>query len=143
MITRLIYFSENHTNNGLNDIREILKSARRNNNNHKISGILYHNENFFMQVLEGNREDVSFLFQKITNDSRHENIVIVSVDEAEDRIFKDWGMLYVNESAIPEEELITYLKGSKFNPNTMPSDQLKQMALGIKSKYASSLDEVE
>ena len=40
-------------------------------------------------------------------------------------------------------ELITYLKGSKFNPNTMPSDQLKQMALGIKSKYASSLDEVE
>ena len=63
MITRLIYFSENCITNGLNDIRQILKSAIKNNNNHKISGILYHNENYFVQVLEGGREEVNLLFQ--------------------------------------------------------------------------------
>ena len=76
-------------------------------------------------------------------DNRHKNVVIVSVDEAEERTFKDWGMLYVNEATIPAEELKAYLKDGKFNPKTMTSEQIKQMALGIKSKYASSVDETE
>ena len=48
MITRLIYFSENCLNKGLTDIRQILKSAFKNNNNLQISGILYHNEFYFL-----------------------------------------------------------------------------------------------
>ena len=97
MITRLIYFSENLINNGLNDIRSILKTAMQNNNSHQISGILYHNEFFFLQVLEGDREAVNQVFQKNSADGRHKNIVIISVDEATERTFKDWGMLYVDE----------------------------------------------
>jgi hypothetical protein len=143
MITRLIYFSENCITNGLSDIRQIVRSAIKNNSKHKISGILYHNEHFFLQVLEGGREEVNFMFQNIIADTRHKNVIVISVDEVEERTFKDWGMLYVDETTIPTEELKTYFIDSTFNPKTMSSHQLKQMALGIKTKYASSIDETE
>lgn len=58
-----------------------------------ITGCLVHQDGYFMQMLEGKKEALFALFDKIKDDPRHRSVRIVIDGLAHRRIFAGWGMV--------------------------------------------------
>jgi hypothetical protein len=129
MLTRLIYFSENDPTVSIDTIRAILKTANEYNKTNHITGLLYHNEQFFLQVLEGDRTEISKLYAKVASDDRHKNVTLVSVEGINERKFDGWNMMYINEVNVESSSIAKFLPGRTFNPKIMTNDNLKAFAL--------------
>ncbi|NJW51937.1 BLUF domain-containing protein [Salinimicrobium oceani] len=58
-------------------IEQILKESSINNNRDRITGILLFSNGNFFQVLEGKKEKVEQLYQRIARDPRHYNLICI------------------------------------------------------------------
>ncbi len=74
------------------ELEHILKSARLNNEQAGITGLLLYAEGNFLQILEGQKEDVEILFDQIKKDRRHGGIIRLMALESSQRHFPDWSM---------------------------------------------------
>ena len=81
---------------------EILKTARDNNHQRNITGMLLFHEGSFIQVLEGNAEEVEALYEMISQDPRHKDANVVLKTEVEERAFDQWSMGYKRASTIDD-----------------------------------------
>jgi hypothetical protein len=54
--------------------------------------VLVATETHFLQVLEGEFEALNATFERISRDTRHHEIQLISFGEIEERRFGDWGM---------------------------------------------------
>ena len=90
-MTQLIYASRPF---GFDDARlnAILESARRNNLRTGVTGALICRADVYLQLLEGPRDCVTTLFQRISNDDRHLDVMLVSVEDVPARLFPGWAM---------------------------------------------------
>lgn len=88
---RILYVSKAENISRI-QLDEIVNKSRINNLLEGISGLLICKEGYFMQLLEGRKETVEKLFQKISKDSRHMNVEIVAEGETEERMFSRWSM---------------------------------------------------
>lgn len=79
---------------GKDEIKKILNKARVFNSSQAISGILLFRSEIFIQLLEGDKEKVKALYEKIKQDPRHSNVTDIAVIEGGTRIFTDWDMAY-------------------------------------------------
>ncbi|NOT84128.1 MAG: BLUF domain-containing protein [Methylococcaceae bacterium] len=70
----------------------LLKKARDNNERLDITGMLLYRDGFFMQVLEGDLDDIEELFDVIADDSRHSDIIVVYKKPIKQRSFAKWTM---------------------------------------------------
>ncbi|MEO1525105.1 MAG: BLUF domain-containing protein [Planctomycetota bacterium] len=94
---RLYYLSKAAEGIGEEDIQEILATSRRNNIVSGVTGLLIVKEGWFAQALEGRREYVDPLYNKICWDARHTETEILSREDGVDsRIFPSWSMGYRN-----------------------------------------------
>lgn len=89
---RIIYLSSAVTKLSDEEISSLLIQSRKHNTEYNITGVLVYIEGDFIQVLEGKKETILFLFEKIKNDSRHKGIICVFNDSIKERQFKDWSM---------------------------------------------------
>ena len=89
---RLIYFSRATRDMSLQDIQDILGTARENNGNLNICGMLCYEQQYFLQALEGDREAVNELYLDIADDPRHDEAVIIAYEEITAPSFKEWNM---------------------------------------------------
>lgn len=99
MIIRLCYASKRHesANDLIEDLNDILNTAREFNSKNSVYGVLYYANNHYFQCLEGEKSTILELFESIKNDSRHCNIVEFKVIEIEKINFKSWAMKYVQK----------------------------------------------
>lgn len=98
----LIYSSKANIPWSESQIRALLEKSVANNKKRNITGVLIYLKDRFIQVLEGKKEDVKFIYDKIKKDPRHSKIVLLLKGEIEDRNFKDWNMGF---KALDEDEL--------------------------------------
>ncbi len=75
---------------------ELLQAARRKNTGRNITGMLLFKEDTFLQILEGEKEDVESLFNIIKNDQRHEKIIKIFKHKPGFREFENWSMGFHN-----------------------------------------------
>ena len=100
-LVRIVYASTatnpaSPTDTGIqHDVGRILMQSRKNNREKQIGGVLYFNNNYFFQCLEGDSAAVNALFNKISQDPRHTDVRSLSVKPVEKRQFADWSMKYV------------------------------------------------
>jgi hypothetical protein len=88
----LIYVSkatQTMSGKALNDLQ---KQSRSFNRSSGLSGCLVYQDGYFMQMLEGKRETVLALMDKVRTDPRHKDVRIVIEGPARRRVFQDWGM---------------------------------------------------
>lgn len=121
---RLLYYSQATSEMSLSDMKTILDTARTNNGTHKICGMLCYDNNYFLQVLEGNAEEVTDLFIKIAADERHHSVVIVGVQTIDEPVFPEWDMGYAGNS----EYLDTVMKKLELDSFLPPELSFKQAA---------------
>jgi hypothetical protein len=84
---------------------EILKAARRSNEDVEITGLLLHREDSFFQVLEGEEDAVRQVFEKIQRDPRHERVKVLFEGPIEAREFADWRMGFLDLNGVDVKNL--------------------------------------
>lgn len=74
------------------ELLQILNVARRNNAKRGISGMLLYCGDSFIQVLEGEEQELESLFKTIKKDPRHANVTILEKKQITERKFSEWSM---------------------------------------------------
>jgi len=121
-LVRLLYYSRASREMSLADLKDILGTARENNNSIDVSGMLCYDKRYFLQALEGERETVNELYLDISDDARHDEVVIISYKEVPELVFPQWQMGYAGSSA-QFTELLKELGQANFTPSEMTEDQ--------------------
>ena len=78
------------------DLLSLLSQSRAKNSSLNITGLLLYGDGIFIQILEGNKEDVMNLYTDINDDPRHINIVTIYQKQIIARAFPDWAMGFKN-----------------------------------------------
>jgi len=94
MYSRVIYSSQVAEGLSVDDIEEILETARRNNGQSDITGLMILAADSFIQLLEGPRKNIDALLSKIRSDDRHVKMEVLTRDEVDNRAFSQWAMAY-------------------------------------------------
>jgi Sensors of blue-light using FAD len=116
MLVRLLYASRaaDPAPDGL--IEAIVQQARRNNPELGITGVLCHGGDSFLQVLEGGREPVNALYNRIVCDRRHRQVTLLNYEEIVERRFAGWTMGQVNLSKVNSSTLLKYSERALVDP---------------------------
>jgi hypothetical protein len=122
-LVRLIYASRFARKVGPNDVQAVLAEARTHNEEHAITGVLCYDWHFFLQCLEGSREEVNRLYVKISADERHKDVTILEFEDINERLFPAWSMAYVRIAELTEPILLKYTAKKKFDPYDMSGKQ--------------------
>ncbi len=74
------------------ELVELLTRSRASNARREVSGLLLYHEGSFLQVLEGERSVVEALFDKIGEDPRHTDKLLLFRRDGVERCFDEWTM---------------------------------------------------
>ena len=87
-------------------VREIAIEASQTNRKLGVTGMAVGNS--FLQVLEGRKEVVETLLDKIGKDSRHTDVRVLYQGALPDRLFGQWSMgcQQSNRNAVPSEAIL-------------------------------------
>lgn len=91
------------------DLTFLLQQARANNARLGITGLLLYGNGSFVQVLEGEEEDVRQVYDKIQVDFRHTRVHTLSDGPIPARTFKDWTMGFQPLSGADFERISGYI----------------------------------
>lgn len=94
MIFQITYSSVAKPGLSIKEIEEIITQANQYNTAHDITGCLLYNKGYFLQILEGEKQLVMSLINKIRLDDRHDHFMILSEGQTKFRTFKEWAMAY-------------------------------------------------
>lgn len=128
-LVRLVYASRATDQMQTNDIVAILESAKRNNSKLGVTGMLIFNSSYFLQCLEGPRMAVNHIYQKIANDRRHAQPVLLDYREISERRFHQWTMGYIGEDKFLADHLMRFSGSDQFNPFEMSGESAHSLLL--------------
>ena len=116
MLVRLLYASRAVEPLGAERIEDILSASRKGNPPLGITGLLCHSGDIFMQVLEGGRDAVSALYNRIAQDPRHRDVIVLQYEEITERRFAGWTMGPVNLNRVNPSILLKYSERPVLDP---------------------------
>jgi hypothetical protein len=118
MLVRLLYAS--HAADGIDNdaVAAILKRSKEHNAQVGVTGVLCFcaSSRTFMQVLEGGRNAVSKLYNRIAQDARHSDVALLSYEEIGERSFASWAMGQVHMSRLNPSLVLKYSEGTRLDP---------------------------
>lgn len=118
MLVRLLYAS--HAVDAIDPkmLDSLLEQSRAYNLEHGITGVLCSCEtgNGFLQVLEGGRDEVNRLYNRIVCDPRHTDVVLLDYGEISERRFANWRMARIDLSRINPSALLRYSEHPALDP---------------------------
>lgn len=119
-------------------LKEMLVNFWTNNEANGITGMMLFSDGSFLQVLEGEDDQVDALVKKIKKDSRHHSLVQIAEESISERSFGKWSMSFKALSPEEFEDLRGYI--NPWDPDflaALPADQ-QHPALGILKAFAQN-----
>lgn len=124
-VQMLVYYSEAtfdfSTENVLAEVGSIMRASRKNNPRDDLTGALFLDQSYFLQVLEGGREQVSAAYSRIAPDPRHKNPVIIGAGPIKARVFGKWSMGFFDSDVATSRIVEQYTGSPKFDPKLLTS----------------------
>ena len=117
-INQLVYVSQAVRKMSVDDLNAIHLTARSNNEHIDVTGSLFYNGGWFLQVLEGPPATLSTLYKKIELDPRHKNSRVLYNEPATFRTFPRWNMNMTNldhRQADKYDELVEVMEAVRTN----------------------------
>ena len=105
----LVYLSNATSILSEEDLRDILTVSRANNSLQGVSGVLIYCDGNILQVLEGPRENVENVYNRISRDPRHSDLIILQRRDISERNFSEWSMGFRSSSKAEFEQLEGFL----------------------------------
>jgi len=96
MLYEIVYQSLAEKDFKLKELNELMVFSTAANVENGITGCLMYHNRTFIQVLEGDIEQVKALYAKIQNDNRHSKVETVWEGEIGERGFSGWSMSLMN-----------------------------------------------
>lgn len=131
-LVRLIYaskatFDTTTSSSGIElEVGRILAQSRRNNAKDEIGGVLYYGNGYFFQCLEGERGAVIETYDRISQDKRHHQASVLSMNSIKKRLFSEWAMKYLPAEKNVRDFLAQHGQ-STFNPFEFKGEMLEQL----------------
>ncbi len=123
-LCRLVYYSERNPTVNM-DLRTLIATCHKNNTARSVTGLLHHNGNYFIQVLEGSRADVSSIYHRIVTDPRHINCILLACTDVRERLFPTWSMgLHEGMTDRTKEIFLRYFSKDRIDPEVINVDSL-------------------
>jgi len=98
MLKQLIYISQETAPLSDQDLLDLLRVSRQRNQQNNLTGMLVYRNSIFLQVIEGEEDDLEPVWASIQADRRHTNIVLIWFVPIAARDFPDWSMGFKNLS---------------------------------------------
>lgn len=117
-INQLVYLSEAVSKMSRADLESIQNIAKMNNQPLDVTGSLFYNGGWFLQILEGPAQTLDSLYYKIEKDLRHKNTRVIYNEPAKFRTFGRWSMNMINlddRQADKYHELVEVIDAAKGN----------------------------
>lgn len=95
-INQLVYISQATRKMSLEELTSIQSISKNNNQPLDVTGSLFYNGGWFLQVLEGPPATLKTLYNKIERDPRHKNSRLLYNEPAAFRTFARWNMNMTN-----------------------------------------------
>lgn len=137
MIHQLVYYSRNTVQGGdramLTNLREIVSASQRNNSRDGITGFLIFDKTWFVQILEGDKVQVTETYNRIARDPRHSAATLMNVRDVEARLFPNWTMGGAMRTPEVEEVYLAHGIGSSMDPSRLKSAQIIALALELQA----------
>lgn len=125
MIFQLIYVSKAVEPFDQKGLLDLLDESRCGNQSQEVTGMLLYKNDAFVQLLEGRKDVVLKLFDKIIADNRHNHVRRLLFRSVSERLFPEWSMGF--------ECLSTDASIDGFTHFLENSDLLKTEALGCQA----------
>ena len=116
MLVRLMYASRATETVRPEVLNAILRKSTQNNPAAGVTGVLCFSGEIFLQVLEGGRSQVSKLYNRIAQDPRHKDVVLLGYEEIDERSFAGWAMGQVNMGRLNPALLLKYSEAAVLDP---------------------------
>jgi len=121
MLVRLIYASRSTSSITEAMVDDVLATSRENNPALGVTGVLcLCDDNAFMQVLEGGREQVNRLYSRVIHDTRHTDVTLLEYTEITERSFTNWRMGRVDLDRINPGMVLKYSETPRLDPFRIP-----------------------
>jgi hypothetical protein len=117
-MNQLVYISQAVRKMSPTDLSAIQETAKKNNAPLDVTGSLFYNGGWFLQVLEGPPSTLDDLYNKIELDPRHKNSRVLYNEPAKFRTFPRWSMSMTNlndRQADKYDELVEVLEAAQAN----------------------------
>ena len=92
MLSKLIYASQAVKPFSERELAKLLVAARNHNAGHGLSGLLLYAQQSFLQILEGELDELTALYSRIATDPRHTRLRLLSSTPITTRKFALWSM---------------------------------------------------
>ena len=115
-LNQLVYISQAVRKMSAEELNSILETAKVNNARIDVTGSLFYNGGWFLQVLEGAPDTLAKLYHKIEGDPRHKNSRVLYNEVAKFRTFPRWTMNMTNldnRQADKFDELLEVIEAAK------------------------------
>jgi hypothetical protein len=120
---QLVYYSRNcipgSDEQVAGSIHSILAASRKNNATVGVTGALLFNNGYFGQVLEGSRAAVVQTFERIQQDPRHSDPLVLSFTRIAKPSFGNWSMAFVGSSVEDAVRYAAVAGESGYDPSQM------------------------
>jgi len=109
------------------EVREILRESRVRNRQDGLTGALFFDHRYFLQVLEGDRTALSATLGRVWRNPLHENLVIIGMEPISERAFGEWSLGYLNPDATSASIVNEFAGGGPFEPSRLSTVSTVQM----------------
>jgi Sensors of blue-light using FAD len=116
MLVRCLYASRAESTGMAALFTDILKTSRKNNSRHGITGVLLTTNDIFIQLLEGGRSEVCSLYNAIVHDARHRDVTLLIYEEIAERRFENWTMGQISMEKVNPALILKYSEKAELNP---------------------------
>jgi hypothetical protein len=134
-LIRLIYGSIAAPGMSYAELMTLLRTAEEHNASRAISGMLCYGNGAFLQALEGDRDVVNRLYNRIVGDDRHSGCTLLSYGRIVSRSFEDWSMKLVSldEQLSPHRRslILRHSGTADFSPLQMSGAQASALLVDL------------
>jgi hypothetical protein len=125
----IIYMSQASKPLAPEELVRLLIQARSVNEQRYITGALVYGDKHFLQVIEGEEDVVTTLYQRIARDYRHQQVVKLVDNSIQQRRFAQWAMAFDDVSADQFKELIGHIAPKQVAEQLSRGDELGKVLL--------------
>ncbi|WP_353571187.1 BLUF domain-containing protein [Candidatus Albibeggiatoa sp. nov. BB20] len=123
-ISRLFYASTATKKCTPEELHKIINAGRQHNSLLDVTGTLCYENNYFLGCLEGSREHINSIFNKIADDERHAEVHLLELREISHRYFEQYLTTFNPQDIV---EYVADQNGIKeFNPYLLDGDHLEE-----------------
>jgi hypothetical protein len=109
------------------EVQQIIGTAIRRNRSVGLTGLLLTVQGNFIQALEGNIDTVRDTYARISMDTRHHDLHIISQGPAGQRLFGEWNMCARSLAPSDKAILDVLVSKGKFNVEALTADTVQRL----------------